>query len=475
MLDEIVEAKRREVATRQRKRPMPTLWSGLERSDRSLYEALRAPRTGFILECKKASPSQGTIRHDFDPAAIARAYDGVADAISVLTDAPYFQGALEYLGVVRAQTRAPVLCKDFVVDPYQIVEARAHGADAVLLMLSVLDDGEWRRCFEVAGELGLDCLTEVHDAAELERALELGAPILGINNRDLSTLEVDLGTTPRLAGQIPADRVVVCESGVGAHEDVRRLRAHADAFLVGTALMRAGDVSAAARRLVYGRFKVCGLTRPQDARAAWACGATMGGVILAEESPRRVSLDRARELVREAAGLDWVGVFVNQPWGKVAQTARQLGLSAVQLHGEEDLAYCASLREALPGGCAIWRAWRVRPGEPIPEAGDLGADRVLLDAHVEGTRGGTGQTFDWGALQGHPARQEVVLGGGLKPENIEQARALGTWGLDVNSGVEVAPGIKSRRALERLSGALRGLGRSGRAAEQERTHAKQEE
>src|SRR5437660_798827 len=170
----------------------------LQPSDRSLARALRAGHTGFIMECKHASPSAGVLRPDFDPVAIARAYAPIADAISVITDKPYFQGSLEYLRAVREAVDLPVLCKDFVVDPYQVYEARHYGADALLLMLSVLEDREFQQCMAVAEALDMDVLAEVHDEHELERAVRLGARLIGINNRDLRTLQVDLAVTERL-------------------------------------------------------------------------------------------------------------------------------------------------------------------------------------------------------------------------------------------------------------------------------------
>lgn len=453
MLARIVAQTRRDLEVRKGLRSRAQLEDAVCASDRSFEEALRAPRTGFILECKKASPSRGLLRPNFDPAALAADYAWGADAISVLTDAPSFQGRLEYLTQVRAAVSLPVLCKDFVVEPYQVYEARVHGADAILLMLSVLSDAEYRVCREAADALSVDVLTEVHDEEELARALDLGAKIVGVNNRNLKTLEVDLAVTEALAPKIPADRVRVAESGVFSHADVRRLRGLVDAFLVGTSLVIRDDVPSAVRELVAGRFKVCGLTRPADAAAAWNAGATWGGLIFAPESPRRVDLATAKT-IREAAPLRWVGVFVNEAPEVIQKAVHDLGLAAVQLHGEESQAYATELRTRLGGRCEVWSAVRVQ--ERIPSLEETGADRLTLDAFAAGRRGGTGERFDWGLLEGHPERGRIVLGGGLGPENVAEADALDSWALDVNSGVESAPGAKSAERLAQLLKALRG-------------------
>ena len=260
VLDRIVTRTREDLDRRMRARPLPALLKELSPSLRPLATALGRGRTGFILECKRASPSEGVIRDPYDPVAIAHAYAEHADAISVLTDEPWFQGSLTHLETVSRAVTIPVLRKDFVVDPYQVVESRVHGADAVLLMLSVLDDVAWRDCAAAARESGIGTLTEVHTRLELDRAVALGAPVIGINNRDLATLRVDLDVTRTLAPLVPPDRVVVCESGIASHTDIVGLRSRVDAFLVGSALMRERNIRGAVRSLIYGETKVCGLT-----------------------------------------------------------------------------------------------------------------------------------------------------------------------------------------------------------------------
>ena len=209
-------------------------------------------RYGLIAEIKKASPSAGLIRGDFDPAALALAYAaGGASCLSVLTDIPYFQGSDEHLRTVRRHTQLPVLRKDFIIDPYQILESRHIGADCVLLIMAALSGPLASELAATAEELGLAVLAEVHDGSELDRALRLGVRMIGINNRNLKTLQTDLATTERLAPEVPADRIVVAESGVRQPEDLDRLAAAgARCFLVGETLMREPDVAAATRRLL---------------------------------------------------------------------------------------------------------------------------------------------------------------------------------------------------------------------------------
>lgn len=453
ILAAIVERKRRDVAERLDGVSLDGLRSRAPATRRSLADALAKPGARFVMEVKRASPSEGVLRQDADPAALARAYRGAADAISVLVDTPFFGGSYADLAAVRAAFDGPVLAKDFVIDPRQVPEARLHGADAVLVMLSVLEDGEARAVLAEAQRLGMDALVEAHDEEEVRRAVALGARLIGVNNRDLRTLEVDLNTTERLAPLVPPDRVLVAESGIAGRADVERLACHADAFLVGSSLMKAPRPAEAARALAFGRVKVCGLTRAGDVAAAAAAGATHAGLILVPNTPRAVTLGEARPLAARAreAGAATVGVFRNEKLMQVARAAAELELDAVQLHGEEDSGYIEGLRNFVPEHVEIWAAVGVA-GTVQPRAG---ADRLLFDTVKDGRSGGTGTIFDWSRVSASPQLGRALLAGGLTPGNARAAARLGAFALDVGSGVEAAPGRKDPVKLAAFFDALR--------------------
>ena len=257
ILQRIVAVKQEEVQQARRVRSLADLHSDVAQAPpvRGFAAALQAKvaagQPAVIAEVKKASPSKGVLRGHFLPADIARSYEaGGAACLSVLTDVQFFQGSTAYLQQARAACSLPVLRKDFIIDPYQVVEARAMGADCILLIAACLDDAQMAELEACALELGLDVLVEVHDAAELERALRLKTPLVGVNNRNLRTFEVSLDTTLELRDRIPAGRLLVTESGILGREDVRRMRAAGvHAFLVGEAFMRAPEPGVALQGL----------------------------------------------------------------------------------------------------------------------------------------------------------------------------------------------------------------------------------
>lgn len=453
-LEQILASTRRGIAARRSRVSIGSLLSRCHLSDRSFRAALDGGGPAFILELKHASPSAGAILPAHRRMRILEAYGPHADAISIVTEASHFGGSLELLDIARRSTDLPLLCKDFILDPLQVAEARLHGADAVLLILAALDDDGWRSCAAMASRLEMDVLTEVHDESELRRAEALEAKIVGINSRDLRTFRIDRSLVARLAPLARPGTLLVAESGIRSRMDVVTLASHADAFLVGSSILTDPEPERAVRRLVYGMTKICGLTSPADASAAWAAGATHGGLVFEPSSPRAVTIVRARA-IRAAAPMEWVGVFVDAPVDLMTASARELSLAAVQLHGGEDWPALDRLRAAIPRGCEIWKAHRLREGSG--SAPVTGADRLLFDAPDASRPGGTGRTFDWRLLDGVPGRKTALLAGGLDPSNAARAAATGVAGLDVSTGVEASPGRKDPGLMRRFLRARRRL------------------
>ncbi|AWB84946.1 bifunctional indole-3-glycerol-phosphate synthase TrpC/phosphoribosylanthranilate isomerase TrpF [Corynebacterium liangguodongii] len=414
--------------------------ASLPRSERSLYDSLARPGTQFIMECKSASPSLGTIRAHYEPGDIAAVYSRYAAGISVLCEPDRFGGDYDHLATVAATTHLPVLCKDFIIDEVQVYAARYFGADAILLMLSVLDDATYARLSALAEKLGMDVLTEVIDEDEAARAGRLGARIFGVNHRNLHDLSIDLGRSARLAPLAPAGALVVSESGIRDAATVRALAGHSDGFLVGSQLTSQPDIDLAARELVYGPNKVCGLTSWSAAQAARAAGAVYGGLIFEDASPRNVSRETSVDIIAHEPGLRYVAVSRRTAgWAELAND----GIHAVQIHApyqgsidaERDLV--RSVRGEVGERAKVWRAVDMtRPeGPEVAEALAGDVDTLVLDARD----GGSGTSFDWSRVP-DPVKRGALIAGGIGPDNVSAALRVGCLGVDLNSGVEYPAG-----------------------------------
>ncbi len=454
VLQKIVLDKAQWVKAKETELPLSQFKENIQKSDRSFYDALTKgthQKPAYILECKKASPSKGLIRAEFNLEDIANVYKHYASAVSVLTDEKYFQGNFEFLPLVRDIVSQPVLCKDFMISEYQVYLARYYQADAVLLMLSVVNDETYRVLADLAHSLGMGVLTETSNEEEFERALALGAKIIGVNNRNLHDLTVDLNRvvelTEKYADRIPADVRIISESGIYNHKQIRQLQKVAHGFLIGSSLMGNQDLNNAVRSVIFGENKVCGLTRAQDVKIVYENGALYGGLIFAEHSKRCMSLRQAQELVT-AAPLRFVGVFQNQDIDFIVKIANQLQLYAVQLHGVETEAFITALRQQLPESTLIWKAISVNieSQSAVDFTDDLNVDRYIFDSQTSNQQGGTGKTFDWSLIPEN-LKHKIILAGGISPNNVEQAIQQNCLGLDLNSGVESAAGVKDQEKV----------------------------
>ena len=427
-LGEIIAHKREEVAERLAGADL----SAARPTTRSLVAAMAQPGARFIFEYKRRSPSEGALGEALDPGAVARAYAGVADGMSVLTDARFFGGSLDDLKAARAAFDGPILAKDFVIDPRQVAEARIAGADAVLAILSVLDDAGARAVMAEAARLGMDVLVEVHDEDEMRRAVAIGAALIGINNRDLKSFTTNLAVTERLAG-MAGDALVISESGIATRADIDRIAPHVDGFLIGSTPMKSGDPHGTARALAFGRVKLCGMRGADDLRAARQ--AAYVGLVFVTGTPRAVTVEQALAMIDAVDNHPpLVAVFRDANAAFVTDIARELPLAAVQLHGGD-------IVDAAP------ETWVVEgPGERVQQG-----DRILFD----NGRGGTGVRFDWATITDRPELPRALLAGGIGTHNALAAQAVGAYALDVGSAMDSAPGVKSHSKFAQLFETLR--------------------
>jgi indole-3-glycerol phosphate synthase/phosphoribosylanthranilate isomerase len=498
-LARLVEATRHRLAARQAEVPLDVqrARAAAAPSPRDFAAALLPEPLGsarLIAEVKRASPSKGVLTDTFDPVARARDYAaGGAAAISVLTEPVFFQGALAHLSAAREAVHLPVLRKDFVLDAYQVYEARAAGADAVLLICALLDDTQLRAQLDLTRALGMEALVEAHDADEVRRAVDVGARVIGVNSRDLRTFNVDSEIVERLRPLVPPDRCFVAESGiVDAAGAVRARAAGAQAILVGEALMRRDDPRALVSTLAHAGggsaaalftsrprpfVKLCGLREPAHAEVAVEADADALGVILAP-ARRQVTIERARAIATSgraaamrtpARALLVVGVFVDAPIDAVAAAAHVASIDVIQLSGSESLDVCAALIRNT--NRPVIKALRPSSSNDLGLLADYsaaGAALLIEPAHANGP-GGQGQTGDWALARTIAARWPVLLAGGLTPDNVADAiRAVNPRGVDVSSGTET-DGVKDPARLRAFVRAARQMAAQSGAAEEARS------
>ncbi|GAA7325326.1 bifunctional indole-3-glycerol-phosphate synthase TrpC/phosphoribosylanthranilate isomerase TrpF [Helicobacter pylori] len=447
VLENILKDKLLEVSVLKKNHTLPI---NINPSDRDFKKALLEKKTSFILECKKASPSKGLIRKDFDLLKITKTYEKFASCISVLADSKYFLGSYENIKMVSQHSIKPILCKDFIIDAFQIKLARMMGANAVLLMLSVLDDKNYLELFNLAKSLNMRVLTEVSNQQEIKRLLKLQYDIIGINNRDLHTLKTDIDHTLKLRPLLPKDALIISESGIYSHAQIKALAPYVNGFLVGSSLMKEKDLKKACIKLILGENKVCGLTRIKDAKAVYKNHFVYGGLIFEKSSPRYIKPKEALKITKALKKLDFVGVFVKDKIKKIQKIAKKLDLKAVQLYGYSQQEI-AQLKKSLPKTCAIWQVVSaMSANDLVPKVKE--ASLILYDTKGD-KMGGNGVSFDWSILEN--VKTPFMLAGGLNLDNIQKALKVKALGLDFNSGLETSPGIKNKDKIKRLARILR--------------------
>ena len=445
-LEKIVTHTKNDLDERKRETPLEEMQrlAATQPAPRDLLAALRnGSDIKLIAEVKRASPSKGLLAPHLDPLEVARTYESHgAAAISVLTEPHFFLGSPAYLTAIKQAVQVPVLRKDFIFDEYQVYEARAWGADAILLICAILDQPQLRHLLDIAHSLYMYCLVEVHSADEARRAVEAGAQIIGVNSRDLVTFQMNPRLIQELRPLIPSDRVVVADSGIHTSADARRLaRSGVQAMLVGESLVVSHDIPTQIRALLQGanastQVKICGLRSPEHAHVALNAGADMLGLIFYEPSHRYITPEDARKLIetvqQEHTPADFVGVFVNCEADFINDIAEQVGLQYVQLHGYEAPEFCHSIHRPVIKALSLNDPNDIQNVRAYSET----SWRILLDTPTTHW-GGTGQTHDWALARSVAQTIPILLAGGLTPENVREAiRQVHPWGVDVSSSVE---------------------------------------
>lgn len=436
--------------------------------------ALRQQDFNFICEVKKASPSKGIIAEHFPYLDIAKEYEVAgAAAISVLTEPDFFKGDKKYLQEIANTVKIPVLRKEFIIDEYQIYQAKVWGASAILLICACLDVPTLTKFRELADSLGLSSLVEAHDEHEVQMAIDCGARIIGVNNRNLKDFTVDVQNSVRLRNLVEDDVIFVSESGLETPEDIQVLRDNnIGVALMGETFMRSPN-KVEKLAYLYGptyytpKIKICGISKVETILAIVDAKPDYMGLVFAP-SKRQVTVDQAKTLVEELHKqytkrynngaeqsnndeIKTVGVFVNETLDNLVTIATEVNLDAVQLHGDEDEAFIQSLKERT--NVEVWKAVQIRSAADAEAWIDSSADMLLFDAYHKDERGGTGEVFDWSCLD--EFERPFMLAGGIDSTNVARAiRTVRPYGIDISSGIET-DGVKDDEKIKAFTNIVR--------------------
>lgn len=445
--------------------------------------ALRQQDFNFICEVKKASPSKGIIAEHFPYLDIAKEYEVAgAAAISVLTEPDFFKGDKKYLQEIASTVKIPVLRKDFIIDEYQIYQAKVWGASAILLICACLDVPTLTKFRELADSLGLSSLVEAHDEHEVQMAIDCGARIIGVNNRNLKDFTVDVQNSVRLRNLVQDDVIFVSESGLETPEDIQVLRDNnIGVALMGETFMRSPN-KVEKLAYLYGstyytpKVKMCGISKVETIPAIIDAKPDYMGLVFAP-SKRQVTVEQAKTLVEElykqnvvgnnseaeqtesVTSLDTassktiktVGVFVNETIDNLLKIAEEVKLDVIQLHGDEVESFIQILKEQ--SNVEVWKAVQVRSAADAEKWIDSSADMLLFDAYHKDERGGTGEVFDWSSLD--EFERPFMLAGGIDSTNVARAiRTVRPYGLDISSGIETE-GVKDDEKMKAFTNIVR--------------------
>ena len=429
--------------------------------------ALRQQDFNFICEVKKASPSKGIIAEHFPYLDIAKEYEVAgAAAISVLTEPDFFKGDKKYLQEIASTVKIPVLRKDFIIDEVQIYQAKVWGASAILLICACLDVSTLTKFRELADSLGLSSLVEAHDEKEVQMAIDCGARIIGVNNRNLKDFTVDVQNSVRLRNLVEDDVIFVSESGLETPEDIQVLRDNnIGVALMGETFMRSPN-KVEKLAYLYGptyytpKIKMCGISKVETIPDIVDAKPDYMGLVFAP-SKRQVTVEQAKTLVEElhkqyavwynSETIKTVGVFVNETVENLLKIAEEVKLDVIQLHGDEDESFIQILKEQ--SNVEVWKAVQVRSAADAEKWIDSSADMLLFDAYHKDERGGTGEVFDWSSLD--EFERPFMLAGGIDSTNVARAiRTVRPYGIDISSGIETN-GVKDNEKMKAFTNIVR--------------------